>query len=141
MADVNVTSLVDVAFVLLIIFMITAPMMNTGVDIDLPAVTAQNIEDPEGKLVMSIAPNRAIKLGGTDVKWADLEAKLKSNERVQRESQIYIEADKDLPYAVVITAMAIAKNANVSKVMMLTEPTDTLMLSDLDTGAAQNKKP
>src|SRR5688572_33476231 len=101
-AEINVTPLVDVMLVLLIIFMITAPMMNTGVDIDLPAVTAQNIEDPEGKLVMSIAANRQLKLGGTDVKWADQEAKLKSNERVQRESQIYIEADKDLPYAVVI---------------------------------------
>src|SRR5687767_12453798 len=99
MSEINVTPMVDVMLVLLIIFMITAPMMNTGVDIDLPAVTAQNIEDPEGKLVMSIGANRSIKLGGTDVKWADLEAKLKSNERVQRESQIYIEADKDLPYA------------------------------------------
>ena len=140
MAEINVTPLVDVMLVLLIIFMITAPMMNTGVDIDLPSVTAQNIEDPEGKLVMSIAANRSIKLGGTDVKWADLEAKLKTNERVQRESQIYIEADKELPYAVVITAMAIAKNANVSKVMMLTEPTDTLQLSELDS-AVQIKTP
>ena len=140
-SEINVTPMVDVMLVLLIIFMITAPMMNTGVDIDLPAVTAQNIEDPEGKLVMSIAPNRAIKLGGTDVKWSELEAKLKTNERVQRESQIYIEADKDLPYAVVITAMAVAKNANVSKVMMLTEPTDTLQLSELDAGALQIKKP
>jgi biopolymer transport protein TolR len=141
MSEINVTPMVDVMLVLLIIFMITAPMMNTGVDIDLPAVTAQNIEDPEGKLVMSIAPNRAIKLGGTDVKWSELEAKLKTNERVQRESQIYIEADKDLPYSVVITAMAIAKNANVSKVMMLTEPTDTLQLSELEAGAIQIKKP
>ena len=141
MSEINVTPMVDVMLVLLIIFMITAPMMNTGVDIDLPAVTAQNIEDPEGKLVMSISTNRAIKLGGTDVKWSELEAKLKSNERVQRESQIYIEADKDLPYAVVITAMAIAKNANVAKVMMLTEPTDTLGLSELDAGALQIKKP
>ena len=104
-------------------------------------VTAQNIEDPEGKLVMSISANRAIKLGGTDVKWSELAAKLKSNERVQRESQLYIEADKDLPYAVVITAMAIAKDANVTKVMMLTEPTDTLQLSDLDTPSIQIKKP
>jgi len=141
MSEINVTPMVDVMLVLLIIFMITAPMMNTGVDIDLPAITAQNIEDPEGKLVMSIAANRSIKLGGSDVKWIELEAKLKTNERVQRESQIYIEADKDLPYAVVITAMAIAKNANVSKVMMLTEPTDTLQLSDLDTGAVQIKTP
>jgi biopolymer transport protein TolR len=141
MSEINVTPMVDVMLVLLIIFMITAPMMNTGVDIHLPAVTAQNIEDPEGKLVMSIGPNRALKLGGTDVKWADLEAKLKTNERVQRESQIYIEADKELPYAVVITAMAIAKNANVSKVMMLTEPTDTLQLSELEAGAVQIKQP
>ena len=140
-AEINVTPLVDVMLVLLIIFMITAPMMNTGVDIDLPSVTAQNIEDPEGKLVLSITTNRGLKLGGSDVKWAELEVKLKTNERVQRESQIYIEADKDLPYAVVITAMAIAKNANVSKVMMLTEPTDTLQLSDLDAGAVQIKKP
>jgi biopolymer transport protein TolR len=140
-AEINVTPLVDVMLVLLIIFMITAPMMNTGVDIDLPAVTAQNIEDPEGKLVMSIAANRSLKLGGTDVKWAELEAKLKTNERVQREGALYIEADKELPYAVVITAMAIAKNANVAKVMMLTEPTDTLQLSDLDSSAIQIKKP
>jgi biopolymer transport protein TolR len=140
-AEINVTPLVDVMLVLLIIFMITAPMMNTGVDIDLPSVTAQNLEDPEGKLVLSITSTRALKLGGTDVKWGELETKLKTNERVQRESQIYIEADKELPYAVVITAMAIAKNANVSKVMMLTEPTDTLQLSDLDAGAVQIKKP
>src|SRR5688572_27482724 len=96
-AEINVTPLVDVMLVLLIIFMITAPMMNTGVDIDLPAVTAQNIEDPEGKLVMSIGANRSIKLGGTDGKWAEPEAKRKANERVQRESQREIEADKHLP--------------------------------------------
>ena len=141
MSEINVTPMVDVMLVLLIIFMITAPMMNTGVDIDLPSVTAQNIEDPEGKLVLSIQTNRALKLGGSDVKWSELETKLKTNERVQKESQIYIEADKDLPYAVVITAMAIAKNANVSKVMMLTEPTDTLQLTELDSGAVQIKKP
>ena len=141
-AEINVTPLVDVMLVLLIIFMITAPMMNTGVDIDLPSVTAQNIEDPEGKLVLSITPTHALKLGGSDVKWAELETKLKTNDRVQKESQIYIEADKDLPYAVVITAMAIAKRAKVAKVMMLTEPTDTLQLSDLDTApAVQNKTP
>src|SRR5213592_4461119 len=54
-AEINVTPLVDVMLVLLIIFMITAPMMNTGVSLELPQVTAQNMEDPEGKLVLSIA--------------------------------------------------------------------------------------
>jgi len=131
-SEINVTPLVDVMLVLLIIFMITAPMMNTGVDLDLPQVTAQNVEDPEGKLVLSIAKNDRVFLGGTQVTWTELEAKLKSNERVKKESALYIEADTNLPYGVVVTAMAIAKNAGVAKVMMLTDPTQDLKLEELD---------
>ena len=66
-AEINVTPMVDVMLVLLIIFMITAPMMNTGVVLELPQVTAQNVEDPEGKLVLSIAKDDKIFLGGTQV--------------------------------------------------------------------------
>ena len=131
-SEINVTPMVDIMLVLLIIFMITAPMMNTGVDLDLPQVTAQNVEDPEGKLVLSIAKNDKIFLGGTQVLWTDLEAKIKTNERVQKESALYIEADTNLPYGVVVTAMAIAKNAGVAKVMMLTDPTQDLKLELLD---------
>ena len=132
-SEINVTPFVDVMLVLLIIFMITAPMMNnTGVDLQLPQVAAPNIEDPEGKLVLSIKKTNEIFLGGTQVTWQDLEAKLKANERVQKESQLYIEADTNLPYGVVITAMALAKNAGVRSVMMLTDPTDNLKLDDLD---------
>ncbi len=141
-SEINVTPLVDVMLVLLIIFMITAPMMNTGVSLELPQVTAQNVEDPEGKLVLSIAKDDKIFLGGTQVKWKELEAKLKSNERVQKESALYIEADNALLYGRVVTAMAIAKNAGVTRVMMLTAPTDTLNLDELDknVGAAAPSK-
>src|SRR5712691_1502595 len=125
-SEINVTPMVDVMLVLLIIFMITAPMMNTGVDVDLPQVTAKNIEDPEGKLVMAIGKNNKIFLGGTQITWRDLGAKLKANERVKRESALYIDADTALPYGIVVTAMAIAKDAGVVKVMMLTNPTDNL---------------
>ena len=131
-AEINVTPLVDVMLVLLIIFMITAPMMNTGVDITLPAVTAQNIEDPEGKLVLAISETRKIALGGTQIPWADLKAKLSTNERLKKEGALYVSADKNLPYAVVVTAMAVARDAGVAKVMLLTDPTDNLKLSDLD---------
>ncbi|MEP6865149.1 MAG: biopolymer transporter ExbD, partial [Deltaproteobacteria bacterium] len=127
-----VTPMVDVMLVLLIIFMITAPMMNTGVSLELPQVTAQNVEDPEGKLVLSIAKDDKIFLGGTQVLWKDLEAKLKSNERVKKESALYIEADTNLPYGRVVTAMAVAKNAGVTRVMMLTAPSDVLNLDQLD---------
>ncbi|MCX5746827.1 MAG: biopolymer transporter ExbD [Proteobacteria bacterium] len=131
-SEINVTPFVDVMLVLLIIFMITAPMMNTGVDLDLPPITAKNIEDPEGKLVLSIAKNNHIFLGGTQVTWKDLEAKLKTNERVKLESSLYIEADTNLPYGVVVTAMAIARNAGVVKVMMLTDPSDEMNIETLD---------
>jgi biopolymer transport protein TolR len=131
-SEINVTPLVDVMLVLLIIFMITAPMMNTGVSLELPQVTAQNVEDPEGKLVLSIAKDNKIFLGGTQVMWKDLEAKLKANERVQKESALYIEADMHLDYGVVVTAMALAKNAGVGQVMMLTNPSENLKVEDLD---------
>ena len=133
-SEINVTPLVDVMLVLMIIFMITAPMMNTGVSLELPQVAAQNVEDPEGKLVLSIAKDNKIFLGGTQVTWADLEAKLKANERVQKESSLYIEADTHLQYGVVITAMAIAKNAGVQHVMFLTDPSAQLDLGKLDQG-------
>jgi biopolymer transport protein TolR len=137
-SEINVTPFVDVMLVLLIIFMITAPMMNTtGVDLQLPQVAAPNVDDPEGKLVMSIKKSTEIFLGGTAVTWQDLEAKLKANERVKREGALYIEADTSLPYGVVITAMAVAKAAGVEKVMMLTDPGDHLKLSDLDQKAKQ----
>jgi biopolymer transport protein ExbD len=130
-AEINVTPFVDVMLVLLIIFMITAPMMNnTGVELQLPQVAAKNVDDPEGKLVLSIKKTSEIFLGGTQVTWQDLAAKLKANERVKREAALYIEADTNLPYGVVLTAMAVAKDSGVEK--MLTDPSDQLKLSDLD---------
>lgn len=135
-AEINVTPLVDVMLVLLIIFMITAPLLNTGVSLDLPKVTAQNIEDPNGPLVLTIK-KAGIQLGGTPVLWKDLETKLKTNARIQAESTLYVGADADLPYSYVVTAMALAKDAGVAKVMMLTSPTDKLNLDELD----KNMKP
>ena len=135
-SEINVTPMVDVMLVLLIIFMVTAPMMNTGVDLDLPQVDAQKLEDPEGKLVLSIAKDRKLFLGGTEVKWAELKMKLETNERVKKEKVIHVEADSTLPYAVVVTAMAVAKNAGVAKVLLLTDPTTNLKLDELDRPAA-----
>ncbi len=134
-AEINVTPLVDVMLVLLIIFMITAPMMNTGVDLDLPQVTAQRVEDPQGKLVLSIDKTRHLRLGTSLVAWKELSVKLSKNERVQTEKQLYIEADASLPYSVVVTAMAIAKDAGVAKVMLLTDPAQNLKLDELDLAA------
>jgi biopolymer transport protein TolR len=128
-SEINVTPMVDVMLVLLIIFMITAPMMNTGVDLELPQVAASQLEDPEGKLVLSIDKNNRIFLGGTQVTWQDLQVKLSTNERLKKESELYVEADTSLPYGSVITAMAVARKAGVGKVMFLTEEVDGTALS------------
>jgi biopolymer transport protein TolR len=132
-AEINVTPLVDVMLVLLIIFMITAPLLNqTGVQLDLPQVPAQNIEDPAGKLALSLKADKTVWLGGTQVTWTDLQAKLAANDKVKKDSELYIEADGKLPYEVVVAAMAIAKDAGVQKVMMLTDPSKQLKPADLD---------
>jgi biopolymer transport protein TolR len=135
-SEINVTPMVDVMLVLLIIFMVTAPMMNTGVDLDLPQVTAQKLEDPEGKLVLSITKDRKLFLGGSEVSWTGLGLKLQANERVKKEKMIHIEADASLPYAVVVTAMGVAKDSGVTKVLLLTDPTTNLKLDELEREAA-----
>ena len=130
-SEINVTPLVDVMLVLLIIFMITAPMLNTGVELTLPQVTAQQLEDPKGKLVLSITKDRKLLLGTTEITWKDLPAKLK-NEVIQQDGAIHIQADGSLPYAIVVTVMAIAKDAGIPKVLLLTDPTDNLKLDELE---------
>ena len=143
-SEINVTPLVDVMLVLLIIFMITAPMMNTGVDIDLPEAGGEVLEDPEGKLVLSITGSKQLFLGTTPVKWSDLQVKLETNERVKREKELWIEADSTLPYGVVVAAMAMARQAGVVKLQMLTDPSEVMSADELDaqakTGAAKSPK-
>jgi biopolymer transport protein TolR len=84
--------------------------------------------------VLSIDANRKLFLGGTAVKWTELKAKLAANEKVKKEGAIHVEADSTLPYAVVVTAMAVAKEAGVPKVLLLTDPTKNLKLDDLEAG-------
>lgn len=122
-SDINITPLVDVMLVLLIIFMITAPMLSTGIDLDLPEGTVeQDEQDDESKLVLSIDAKGQVHLGETHVPWGELRTKLETNERIQNEQALYIEADQSLPYGVVIAAMDTAQSVGVSKLMMKTNP-------------------
>ena len=135
-SEINVTPFVDVMLVLLVIVMITAPMMNTGVDITLPQTNAQNIDAVEDQLILSIDKTRALTLNKEKVTWVDLERalqnKIATDPKVRASREIYIEADETLPYGVVVTAMAIAKESGLSKVMMMTDPGNQLSASELD---------
>ena len=122
MTDINVTPLVDVMLVLLIIFMVTAPLMQSGVKVDLPRASAQQMEHSEQKLVLTITKDRRVLLGEAEIPFAELEKKLAANARLQKDKELYLHADRSLPYGQVVEVMAIARRAGVESLGMITEP-------------------
>ncbi len=122
MTDINVTPLVDVMLVLLIIFMVTAPLIQSGVKVDLPRASAQQMEHQEEKLVLTITRDRRVYLGNTEIPGADLEKKLATNARIQKDKELYLHADRSLPYGQVVEIMAIARRAGVESLGMITDP-------------------
>jgi biopolymer transport protein TolR len=120
-SEINVTPLVDVMLVLLIVFMVTAPLLATGLRIDLPNVQASNTPVKDAKLVVSITKEERIMLGETDVT-DNLETVLKTNTRVQTEKELYIRADERAHYGVVARAVAAARSAGVMSLNLLVNP-------------------
>jgi len=126
LTEINVTPLVDVMLVLLIIFMVTAPLIQQGVQVNLPETRAKAIDATEQKLVLSIRADHTLWLGAGDdaarVPPERLEALLRANVRVQKEKELYLMADKNLPYGVVVDVMATVQRAGISNVGMITNP-------------------
>jgi biopolymer transport protein TolR len=123
MREINVTPLVDVMLVLLIVFMVTAPLLTSGLHIDLPEVQAANTPIKDAKLVVSITKDEHILFGEDDVT-KNVEQVLLDNPRVQKEHELYIRADKDARYGVVARAVAAARSANVTSLNLLVDPED-----------------
>jgi len=119
--EINVTPLVDVMLVLLIVFMVTAPLLTSGLHIDLPEVQAANTPIRDAKLVVSITKDERILFGETDVT-NDIERVLLDNPRVQKEHELYIRADKDARYGVVARGVAAARAAGVTSLNLLVDP-------------------
>jgi biopolymer transport protein TolR len=122
MAEINVTPLVDVMLVLLIIFMVTAPMMTQGVDIDLPQTTSRALRQQEDPLVVQINENRDIYLGETKVHLALIRQELEKKPQEMKKEPILLRADKNVPYGEVIKVMEQIKKAGFEKLGMVTEP-------------------
>src|ERR1700744_5717531 len=115
------TPLVDVMLVLLIVFMVTAPLLTSGLHIDLPEVQAANTPVKDAKLVVSITKDEKILFGEDDVT-KNVEQVLQDNPRVQSEHELYIRADKDARYGVVARAVAAARVAGVTSLNLLVDP-------------------
>ena len=121
-SEINVTPLVDVMLVLLIIFMVSAPMMTTGVEIDLPAAQAPQVEISEEKLLLTVGKDQKVYLGRDEVPYDRLEATLLANDRMQREKELYVQADENVPYGFVVKVLAIVKKAGIAKLGLVTDP-------------------
>ena len=126
-AQINVTPLVDVMLVLLIIFMVTAPLIQQGVEVKLPEARAKSIDAQEQKLVLSIQADRTIRLGSGDdaarIPFQDLEDKLRANARAMKDRELYLMADRSLPYGFVVEVMATVQRAGIVNLGMITNPT------------------
>ncbi len=124
MSDINVTPLVDVMLVLLIIFMVTAPMMMEGVAVNLPQTEAKSIKTQEDPLILSVNKDREIFLEQQKIKFEDLEKKVKIIFKYRRSKEVLLRADRDVPYGYVIKVIASVKRAGIDKLGLVTEPID-----------------
>lgn len=122
LSQINVTPFVDVMLVLLIIFMVTAPMMETGVDVDLPEVEeAPGLEASEEPLIVTVEEDGSIFMGRTAIAdAAKLTPVLVQALKEREETGVFLEADKQVPYGTVVQVMAAIKQAGVRKLGMVT---------------------
>ncbi|MBW1642254.1 MAG: protein TolR [Deltaproteobacteria bacterium] len=124
MSDINVTPFVDVMLVLLIIFMVTAPMMMQGMDIDLPEATADSIGSEKEPLIITIDKENQVYINNYKVPIDFLQEKLIKIRQGRADSEVYLKADKEISYGMVVQVMSLIKGAGIDKLGMVTEPDD-----------------
>ncbi len=125
MAEINVTNLVDVMLVLLIIFMITAPMMQSGVDIKLPK-SSESPRDVSTGIIVSISKDQQIYIDNYKIPKGQFESRLKTIRGVKKFKPVYIRADEKVPYGVVMDIMSKIKKLGIQNIGLVTEPESSL---------------
>lgn len=123
-SEINVTPFVDVMLVLLIIFMVTAPMMQQGIDVNLPKTASSGVELNEKPFVMVISADGKIKIADTAIPMAELKNKLAAIFKDKKNKQIYIQGDKKVDYGIVAEVMAETRAAGVFNISLITLPKD-----------------
>lgn len=134
LAEINIIPLVDVVLVLLVIFMVTAPMLYRGMDINLPT-SASNTIKPEIRAVLSIEKDQRLYLDKDQVSMVQLEQKLRVMKEEHQDVSIYLRADRDVPYGVVVQVMDGVKKAGIEKLGMVTDPAGPERVADVVTPA------
>ena len=121
-SQINVTPLVDVMLVLLVIFMVTAPIIQQGVQVNLPQTKSSAIPGAEEPLIVTVAKNGKVYLNDNVVTLAELGTKLQAIKKLQADKQVYLRADQDVRYGLVMKAIAEIKQAGIEKLGMVSRP-------------------
>ena len=122
LSEINVTPFVDVMLVLLVIFMVTAPMMQEGVDVNLPQAQGKSLPSKEKRVTISITDKREIYINDRKTQLDQLEDALKKIFQNRLDKQIFLRADEIVPYGYVVKAMAAIRNAGIEQLGMVTAP-------------------
>ena len=123
-SEINVTPLVDVMLVLLIIFMITAPMMTQGLNVDLPETTSKSLRQEDKPIVVTIDKDGAISIGTTPLVRALMIQDLQKRYNANKNQSIFLKADKNVAYGIVVGVMADIKTVGFDKIGMITKPSE-----------------
>jgi biopolymer transport protein TolR len=122
MSQINVTPLVDVMLVLLVIFMVTAPMMQQGVQVNLPKAETKALPSPQESVVVSIERSGKVFINSNEIPAGDLRTRLADMFSERSKKEVFLKADKDVPYGDVVKTMAEIKGAGIERLGMVTEP-------------------
>ena len=124
MSEINVTPFVDVMLVLLIIFMVTAPMMIQGVDVSLPEATSAPLSSEKEQLIITVDKNNQVYINDFRVDAENLKEKIAQIFKNRTDQDVYLRADKTVPYGMVVYVMSELKGAGIEKLGMITEPSE-----------------
>ena len=124
LAEINVTPLVDVMLVLLIVFMISAPLMQQGVQVDLPKAHAASLSEAPEQVILVVNRTRQISTNSTTITSGTLFAKLQAMAAAHPNIEVFIQGDQGVPYGVVAQVMAEVKRAKIQRVGLVTLPGD-----------------
>ena len=122
LSEINVTPLDDVMLVLLIIFMVAAPMLTTGVDVELPKADAPRMDIDQDQPLITVRRDQRIFLFDEEVSLDVLRQRLVTDERIREVDEVFVQADEQVPYGVVAQVLALVRQAGIGKMGLVTDP-------------------
>lgn len=122
LSEINVTPFVDVMLVLLIVFMVSAPLMQQGIQVDLPKTKSPALSEQEKPIVLVVGKGGSVQIAGNNIPSGQLTEKLKAIFEKREKREIFIQADKGIPYGTVATVMSQAQAAGIIRIGLVTEP-------------------